>query len=153
MGRLSQNPLLVCIAYSNYDLARLYHVETIELKRQIRRNIERFEGDDYMFEISHEELLRCHFGTSSWRGSRKQLGVYPLQTHRLHSSRRGGLTPSQCPHLPAHLRRADHILSALSYTPPQAAGLQLRFAVYDLRFATRGWPATRFYQAFVPAGT
>ena len=54
----------------DFDLARLYHVETGELKRQVRRNIERFEGDDFMFELSHEELLRCQIGTSSWGGSR-----------------------------------------------------------------------------------
>jgi hypothetical protein len=54
----------------DFDLARLYEVETAQLKRQVRRNIERFEGDDFMFELSHEELLRCQIGTSSWGGSR-----------------------------------------------------------------------------------
>ena len=28
----------------DYDLARIYQVETSQLKRQVRRNIERFEG-------------------------------------------------------------------------------------------------------------
>ena len=51
----------------DFDLARLYEVETAQLKRQVRRNIERFEGEDFMFELSHEELLRCQIGTSSWR--------------------------------------------------------------------------------------
>ena len=54
----------------DFDLARIYQVETAQLKRQVRRNIERFEGDDFMFELSHEEILRCQFGTSSWGGSR-----------------------------------------------------------------------------------
>ena len=54
----------------DYDLARIYQVETSQLKRQVRRNIERFEGEDFMFEISNEELLRCQIGTSSWGGSR-----------------------------------------------------------------------------------
>ena len=39
-------------------------------KRLIRRNIERFEGDDFMFEVSQEEILRCQNVTSSWGGSR-----------------------------------------------------------------------------------
>ena len=52
----------------NYDLAQIYQVETAQLKRQVRRNIERFEGDDFMFELSHEEFLRCQIGTSSWGG-------------------------------------------------------------------------------------
>lgn len=54
----------------DFDLARLYQVETSQLKRQVRRNMERFEGEDFMFELSHEEILRCQIGTSSWGGSR-----------------------------------------------------------------------------------
>lgn len=54
----------------DFDLARIYQVETAQLKRQVRRNMERFEGEDFMFELSHEELLRCQIGTSSWGGSR-----------------------------------------------------------------------------------
>ena len=48
------------------DLSLLYGVETSQLKRTVRRNIERFEGEDFMMELSHEELLRCQFGTSCW---------------------------------------------------------------------------------------
>ncbi len=33
------------------------------LKRQVRRNMERFEGVDFMFELTREELLRCQIGT------------------------------------------------------------------------------------------
>lgn len=53
------------------DLANLYGVETKYLKRQVRRNIDRFP-DDFMFELSNEELniLRSQFGTSSWGGNR-----------------------------------------------------------------------------------
>ena len=53
------------------DLAELYRVETKNLKRQVRRNIERFP-DDFMFELNQEELeiLRSQFGTSSWGGTR-----------------------------------------------------------------------------------
>lgn len=54
----------------DFDLAKIYQVETKYLKRQVRRNIERFEGDDFMFEVSQEEILRCQNVTSSWGGSR-----------------------------------------------------------------------------------
>ena len=47
----------------DFDLARIYQVETKQLKRQVRRNIERFEGEDFMFELTHDELLRCQIGT------------------------------------------------------------------------------------------
>ena len=55
------------------DLANLYDVETKNLKRQVRRNIERFP-DDFMFEltISEVQVLRRQFGTSSWGGNRYQ---------------------------------------------------------------------------------
>jgi len=46
------------------DLAELYGVETRQLKRQVRRNIERFP-DDFMFELTKAELENwvCQFGT------------------------------------------------------------------------------------------
>ena len=48
------------------DIAELYEVETKYLKRQVRRNIEKFPSD-FMFELNKEELLdwRCQFGTSN----------------------------------------------------------------------------------------
>ncbi len=53
------------------DLAELYQVETKQLKRQVKRNIERFP-QDFMFELTNQENenLRSQFGTSSWGGSR-----------------------------------------------------------------------------------
>jgi hypothetical protein len=47
----------------DFDLANAYGVETSQLKRQVRRNIERFEGDDFMFEVTRDELSRCQIGT------------------------------------------------------------------------------------------
>lgn len=46
------------------DLAALYEVETKQLKRQVRRNIERFP-EDFMFELAPEEYhsLRSQNGT------------------------------------------------------------------------------------------
>ena len=54
----------------DFDLAKIYEVETKYLKRQVRRNIERFEGEDFMFEVTKEEILRCQNVTSSWGGNR-----------------------------------------------------------------------------------
>ena len=39
----------------DFDLAELYQVETKRLKEAVRRNIERFEGDDFMFVLSEKE--------------------------------------------------------------------------------------------------
>lgn len=48
------------------DLAILYGVETGQLKRAVRRNIDRFPAD-FMFELTKDELenWRCQFGISS----------------------------------------------------------------------------------------
>lgn len=53
------------------DLAMLYEVETKYLKRQVKRNIERFP-EDFMFQLTKEEMsiLRCQSGTSRWGGER-----------------------------------------------------------------------------------
>jgi len=48
------------------DLAELYEVETGQLKRAVRRNIDRFP-DDFMFEMTKQELdnWRSQYGTSN----------------------------------------------------------------------------------------
>ncbi|MEP6582942.1 MAG: ORF6N domain-containing protein [Ginsengibacter sp.] len=47
----------------DFDLSALYEVETNYLKRQVRRNIERFP-EDFLFELNSEEYksLRSQFG-------------------------------------------------------------------------------------------
>ena len=47
------------------DLARLYEVETKQLNRQVKRNIERFD-EDFMFQLTDIEYknLKCQIGTS-----------------------------------------------------------------------------------------
>lgn len=37
------------------DLAELYGVTTGNLNKAVKRNIERFEGDDFMFELTNDE--------------------------------------------------------------------------------------------------
>ncbi|WP_319406105.1 ORF6N domain-containing protein [uncultured Desulfosarcina sp.] len=53
------------------DLAELYEVETKVLKRNVRRNIDRFP-QDFMFELTPDEFqnLRSKIDTSSWGGTR-----------------------------------------------------------------------------------
>lgn len=60
------------------DLAGMYGIETKRLKESVRRNIKRFEGEDFMFELTKEEhsilaiSLRSHFATSNRGGTRYQ---------------------------------------------------------------------------------
>lgn len=60
----------------DFDLAELYQVETKRLKESVRRNIDRFEGVDFMFEILNEafnslkDSLRSQIVTSNKGGTR-----------------------------------------------------------------------------------
>ena len=63
----------------DYDLAELYQVETKRLKEAVRRNLSRFEGDDFMFELTEHEYnslifkLRTQNATSNERGGRRYM--------------------------------------------------------------------------------
>jgi hypothetical protein len=62
------------------DLAELYGVETGQLTRQVRRNIDRFPSD-FMFQLTKEEydILRSQSGDSSWGGRRYRPYVFTEQ--------------------------------------------------------------------------
>ena len=76
----------------DFDLAELYQVETKYLKRAVRRNIERFDGDDFMFTLTNDEFksltinMRCQIGTSKQGGTQyapfafTELGVAMLSS-------------------------------------------------------------------------
>lgn len=54
----------------DFDLAEMYGTETRVLKQAVRRNIKRFEGEDFMFEVTRDELSRSQFVTlNKGRGS------------------------------------------------------------------------------------
>ncbi len=45
----------------DFDLAKMYGIETRVLKQSVRRNLKRFSGDDFMFELTKDELSRSQF--------------------------------------------------------------------------------------------
>lgn len=49
------------------DLAKLYGVETFNLNKAVKRNLERFP-EEFMFQLNKDEFenLRCQIGTSSF---------------------------------------------------------------------------------------
>ena len=68
------------------DLAAMYGVQTRELNKAVKRNLERFPAD-FMFQLNQEEFnLMFQNGTSSWGGTRKppyvftELGVAMLSS-------------------------------------------------------------------------
>ncbi|MDO4752645.1 MAG: ORF6N domain-containing protein [Candidatus Saccharibacteria bacterium] len=87
----------------DYDLAELYGYETKAFNRQVQRNIEKFKGEEFMFQLTKLEaeqfsrsknltsnsetgILRCQNVTSSWGGARylphafTEQGIYMLMT-------------------------------------------------------------------------
>ena len=61
------------------DLAVIYGYETKNFNRQVKNNSAKFDGDDFMFQLTKNELenLRCKNFTSSWGGSRYLLKNAP----------------------------------------------------------------------------
>ena len=114
----------------DFDLAKIYEVETKYLKRQVRRNIERFEGDDFMFEVTQEEILRCQNVTSSWGGSRydafafTEIGVAMLS---------GVLKSEVAVEANRKIMRAFVAFRHLAELPLAATYLDLRKQIEDLK--------------------
>ena len=114
----------------DFDLADMYQVKTAHLKRQVRRNIERFEGEDFMFEVTQEEILRCQNGTSSWGGSRynafafTEIGVSMLSSV---------LTSQVAIKANRSIMRAFVAYRHLAELPLAATYLDLRKQIEDLR--------------------
>ena len=58
----------------DYDLASIYGYETMTFNQQVKNNIKKFEGDDFMFQLTTEEFknLISKKLISSWGGRRKK---------------------------------------------------------------------------------
>ena len=73
----------------DFELAEIYGYETKNFNRQVKNNAEKFDGEDFMFQMTKdetEEILRCKNFTSRWGGARylpyafTEQGVYMLMT-------------------------------------------------------------------------
>ena len=76
------------------DLAEIYGYETKNFNRQVKNNAEKFEGEDFMFQLTDEEmaeLSRCknftlNRGTGRWSNIKynpcafTEQGIYMLMT-------------------------------------------------------------------------
>ena len=70
------------------DLAAIYGYSTTAFNQQVKNNAAKFEGDDFMFQLSHDEYIDLISKnlTSSWGGRRKlpyaftESGIYMLMT-------------------------------------------------------------------------
>lgn len=72
----------------DFELAEIYGYETKNFNRQVKNNQQKFEGEDFMFQLTKNEWenLRCKKFTSSWGGLRylpiafTEQGIYMLMT-------------------------------------------------------------------------
>ena len=92
--------------------------------------MERFEGDEFMFEVTQEEILRCQNVTSSWGGSRydafafTEIGVAMLS---------GVLKSQVAVEANRRIMRAFVAYRHLAELPLAATYLDLRKQVEDIR--------------------
>ena len=56
----------------DFDLAQIYGYETKNFNRQVKNNIEKFDEEDFIFQLTQGvfQNLRCKNFTSSWGGQR-----------------------------------------------------------------------------------
>ena len=57
----------------DFEVAEIYGYETKSFNRQVKNNAAKFEGDEFMFQLTKQEfddILRCKNSTSSWGGAR-----------------------------------------------------------------------------------
>ena len=117
----------------DFDLAKIYEVETKYLKRQVRRNIERFEGDDFMFTPTKEELLRCQIVTlKEARG--QHLKYMPFAFTEIGVAMLSGVLKSEVAvQANRKIMRAFVAYRHLAEMPLAATYLDLRKQIEDLR--------------------
>lgn len=72
----------------DFELAEIYRYETRSFNQQIKNNLDRFEGEEYMFQLTYQEVrnLVSENIISNWGGIRKlpyaftEQGIYMLMT-------------------------------------------------------------------------
>jgi len=117
----------------DFDLASIYQVETAQLKRQVRRNMERFEGEDFMFEVTRDELLRCQIGTLN-KGRGQHFKYMPFAFTEIGVAMLSGVLKSGVAvEANRRIMRAFVAYRHLSELPIAATYLDLRKQIEDIR--------------------
>ena len=120
------------------DLADLYGVQTGQLTRQVRRNLDRFP-DDFMFQLTKGEfdILKSQSGTSSWGGRRYRPYVFTEQGVAMLSSvlrsKRAVEVNVQIMRAFVQLRR---FLSSQEQLRRQLSALERKLVEHDAHFKT-----------------
>jgi len=117
----------------DFDLAERYGIETAQLKRAVKRNIERFEGEDFMFEVTRDELSRCQIGTLN-KGRGSNIKYLPFAFTELGVSMLSSVLNSKAAiRVNRDIMRAFVALRQLIHNPPVNETKELQYQVRRLK--------------------
>lgn len=117
----------------DFDLAQMYGTETAQLKRAVRRNIERFDGEDFMFEVTRDELSRCQIGTLN-KGRGNNIKYLPFAFTELGIAMLSSVLNSKTAiEINRGIMRAFVAIRQLIFNPPTDKNSLLQKEVKELR--------------------
>lgn len=117
----------------DFDLAGMYGIETRVLKQAVRRNLKRFEGDDFMFEITKEELSRSRIVTLN-KGRGHNFKYMPFAFTELGVAMLSSVLNSDIAiEINRGIMRAFVALRQMLTAPPASTPSQLRREIKKLR--------------------
>ena len=115
------------------DIAKAYGVETKVLNQAVKRNIKRFEGEDYMFQLTKKECLRSQIVTLN-EAQGKHLKYMPYAFTMLGTAMLSSVLRSETAiQTNRAIMRAFVAYRHLAELPLAATYLDLRKQIEDLR--------------------
>ncbi len=120
----------------DFDLAEMYGIETRVLKQAVRRNIDRFNGDDFMFELTPDEVLefsRSQFVTLN-RGRGSNMKYAPFAFTELGVAMLSSVLNSKTAiEINRGIMRAFVTVRQIMLHPPMTSVVELQAEIRDLK--------------------
>jgi hypothetical protein len=117
----------------DFDLANAYGIETRVLKQAVRRNIKRFEGDDFMFEVTGDELSRSQIVTLN-RGRGSNIKYKPFAFTELGVAMLSSVLNSDAAiEMNRNIMRAFVFVRNLAFNPPTDQSKELQIGFRELK--------------------
>ena len=120
----------------DFDLAEMYGTETKALKQAVRRNLKRFNGDDFMFELTRNEYnsLRSQIVTLDSQGRGKYSKYQPFAFTELGVAMLSSvLTSDTAIEINRNIMRAFVAARQLALTSPVVEVKELQKEVRELK--------------------
>ena len=118
----------------DFDLAEIYGIENKYLKRSVRHNINRFKGEDFMFELTREELTRCKICTLNKKGRGSNIKYLPFAFTELGVAMLSSVLNSETAiETNRNIMRAFVVIRQLIINPPANEVQELKNEVKELK--------------------